>query len=580
MEFALKCLLFCLTTLLANADPNEDLFIKRKAKYVERGLNTIIKPCENFWEYANGNIDYQRLTGEYLRLAKEVLEKPSKKEIPVIKKVRNHFSACQSKGIDRFLNELNNKTRTEKPWEKEVNAFRARLNSSSLENSQTFIELTGDVFRLLYKFTGGEAFSSVAGIVSGRVHKSLAPSTVNLLAHNASLAKDFLNKVFDDDVDISGLNYVGVTMQPLKYRRRRLEFLLALVTNTTLLPRYVSCEAYIRAVFSTYYQKMVHDYYGEKYVKNVAGLFLSDIKELAKTIEAEFKFGNMISDGIRKVMLDLLKNNTFYTLDHPINDDSMFEKHFGNVEFDYPYLNRFRNNFKPMFRAAHGRESGFYRIPRTGYNALHTPTNRNFFDWLLFLFPNYHPEFPEVLRFSGSIFVAAHEIGHGFEDELKGIGAKDPTYSKIYDCLYELYGGHCDPNDSTVCVDPKYNMLENFADYFAVRMAYLAYKRKTLKKTTHRVERRILNKFTNDQLFFVNMAQTMARFGTWKGHGASDTHSPGPLRLWAGLAGMKAFTNAFNCRAGSSYRIEDGCNLYNGKFQPDYNLTVNGIAMK
>ncbi|CAD5224938.1 unnamed protein product [Bursaphelenchus xylophilus] len=207
--------------------------------------------------------------------------------------------------------------------------------------------------------------------------------------------------------------------------------------------------------------------------------------------------------------------------------------------------------------------------------AQHSWANRNFFDFFDFLFPEHHREFPAVLRFSGLLFIAAHELGHGFDREMNEIGAKDPTYSQIHDCLYELYANQCNPKDANSCTDPKNTINENFADYFAVRMVYLAYKRKSKKEGKSRPGGAILARYSNDQLFFIHMAQTMGSFGIWEWYSQSNMHSVGPVRVWAALSALPAFTNAFNCAAGSTYRVEDGCHLYNGKIQPNYNLTEN-----
>ncbi|CAD5224934.1 unnamed protein product [Bursaphelenchus xylophilus] len=360
-------ILICFTIFVI-ADAVEETVLEKKAKYMENLMDTSVKPCENFWSFANQHYDFAKLPYRYLQVLGEVFNSTRKDEINSIKKIRNHFAECRSKGLASFTRDLNTATQRDKPWEKDMNLLERRFQNSSLSDNATYMEMMTEMLRLQHKYSLDGAMESLTRLAQANiVFPPVYREAVNSKVENTTVAKTFLARIFDEDVDVSNREPVLLIIpSEVSTRQRIWNLFKEMVSNVsaTTIPKYITCETYMSELFPIFVQKMVYDHMGADNAKKVSDLFRADLRDLIRTVEAEFKHGNMLNDETRTVLLDKLRNNTFNLIDHPIFEDSMFEKYFGNLTTEYPLLNQFANNAKPMIRAAKGRGNEFFWTPR------------------------------------------------------------------------------------------------------------------------------------------------------------------------------------------------------------------------
>ncbi|CAD5225701.1 unnamed protein product [Bursaphelenchus okinawaensis] len=137
-----------------------------------------------------------------------------------------------------------------------------------------------------------------------------------------------------------------------------------------------------------------------------------------------------------------------------------------------------------------------------------------------------------------------------------------------YKCLVELYKGQCNPNNPNICVNPDGTYEENIADQLGVRWAYNAFKKYTLRNLIkNRPKSKFLLQLSDDQQFFVNLAQTMNILTPWDSYITYDSHAPAPVRCWRTLANFPAFANAFNCPKDSVFNSKVKCPLFAGDLE-------------
>uniref|UniRef100_A0A1I7SKW3 Squalene/phytoene synthase n=1 Tax=Bursaphelenchus xylophilus TaxID=6326 RepID=A0A1I7SKW3_BURXY len=97
---------------------------------------------------------------------------------------------------------------------------------------------------------------------------------------------------------------------------------------------------------------------------------------------------------------------------------------------------------------------------------------------------------------------------------------KDPDkeHRARWDCITKLYRQQCDPRGVDWCVHTQ------VAVHVGIRLAYSSY-----FALGNLSEPRLIPQFSNKQLFFINLAQTM---GAWTMY----HRLPAPVRVWGGIS--------------------------------------------
>uniref|UniRef100_A0A6M2D858 Putative m13 family peptidase n=1 Tax=Rhipicephalus microplus TaxID=6941 RepID=A0A6M2D858_RHIMP len=178
----------------------------------------------------------------------------------------------------------------------------------------------------------------------------------------------------------------------------------------------------------------------------------------------------------------------------------------------------------------------------------------------------FNENMPLVLNLATAGRSMAHEITHGFGDkgkEYNGDGKhvnwwSDYATSKFNEkknCFVEQYGSIFDPLTNK-SVDGNRTLEENIADNGGMRVAYQAYLRVTEDKPE--VTLPGLEKFTQDQLFFLSFATAWCVREDVKLLRPGDTHARTRFRVNVPLQNMEEFASAFHCPRGSTMRLSDG----------------------
>uniref|UniRef100_A0A1I7RWZ7 Peptidase_M13 domain-containing protein n=1 Tax=Bursaphelenchus xylophilus TaxID=6326 RepID=A0A1I7RWZ7_BURXY len=212
-------------------------------------------------------------------------------------------------------------------------------------------------------------------------------------------------------------------------------------------------------------------------------------------------------------------------------------------------------------------------------------TNGNFFTWGYFEYPKYDSAWSPVMHFSSLAFVMAHELGHNFEL----LNVTSPEHEATTECIIHFYSKQCDPKRPRCLMSAK-TYFEDFPDqlvskhstktFSGIRWAYSAYRRYSLSRPLEpRPRGRNLDKFNDDQLFFLNLAQNMASFPGWDDYSFNNNHSPNSVRIWGSMANFPAFGSAFSCPVGSNYNPRLKCPIFNMPTKPDFNLSSRNISL-
>ncbi|CAD5224958.1 unnamed protein product [Bursaphelenchus xylophilus] len=582
-KFGTLFLLF-LTTVSGNRPLD---FLKLKAEFIETGINWEAKPCDDFWSFANGRRDIQQLKNLAVTFATQVLFTYNPKHNDTsLELIRNQFLECQSDPLS-FFNALQ---RENPEQEDEIMEFGSKIqDEKAVSDSETFRGLLAEAYRLLFRY-GSVEFKDLSNDLYAtdelkfpfefeHSDTQYQASVIDLLtSFNDSYVDEFLAEVFGEYFDLTQLEKVSLPLPnstEIPLRKKLLYDLSVAAWKTMDTPIYKNCADFIMKTYPAYYVKMLLDYLGAEYVATVEKVFQSDAALLMKTVRNQFAFGNVLNENMTEFLERRVSNNTFYGLQTPALLDPTFFTIFGQVATEWPVQNKWINNLQPLIPAAYGKDTTYFWIPGLDDNALHIPeTQRTFVNVENLKHPLFHPWFPPVLRWSVASSVLGHEFGHDFGTDLAQMTQLDSAYEQIFDCLDGFYAGQCDPLDPGFCADPKNNLEENFADVFGIQMTYLAYKQDTaINGAGRRLQGNFVEKLTDDQLFFVNFAQSIATFALWGEVPLEDPHAPGSLRLWGPLAGFPAFANAFNCPAGSRFNQPNGCKLYTDNIAPSHNLT-------
>lgn len=192
---------------------------------------------------------------------------------------------------------------------------------------------------------------------------------------------------------------------------------------------------------------------------------------------------------------------------------------------------------------------------------------------------------PAALAYGGAGYVAGHEFGHSLDNtgilfnssgKLVPLTILSPASSVAFsnrtNCLVDQYSAYTveQLGDSPpVRVNGAITLGENMADAFGVRVAADALKaalRSRLATKTVAASNPVLAKeFTDEQLYWVAVAQTwcIKRSDANLRRKVEDgPHSPEPFRVLGPASQSAAFASAFECPVGSPYRPKQTCTIY------------------
>jgi endothelin-converting enzyme len=201
------------------------------------------------------------------------------------------------------------------------------------------------------------------------------------------------------------------------------------------------------------------------------------------------------------------------------------------------------------------------------------PLNEIVFPAGIMQIPTFSGELPEYISYGAFGAVVGHEMTHGFDDN----GAKyddsgryrewwdngtTTNFDKKTECFVKQYSEFTveGMDKERVHVNGKLTLGENVADSGGLNNAYAAWKKRETASKTQNPGLPGLEKFMNDQLFFIGYANSwceMNRKEALLKQVYTDPHSPSDKRIIGTLDNSKDFKEAFNCPA-----KEARCNLW------------------
>jgi endothelin-converting enzyme len=145
----------------------------------------------------------------------------------------------------------------------------------------------------------------------------------------------------------------------------------------------------------------------------------------------------------------------------------------------------------------------------------------------------------------------------------------DNTFSAFENktsCFVDQYSKYAIPIDGKeMNVNGLLTLAENIADNGGLYTAYQAWKRQPSGTPVGNERLKGMEKFTNEQLFFITYAQNWCykgRDGDIEARLLSDFHAPNSVRVNGVVSNMKPFAEAFGCKPRTNMNPEVKCTVW------------------
>ena len=185
--------------------------------------------------------------------------------------------------------------------------------------------------------------------------------------------------------------------------------------------------------------------------------------------------------------------------------------------------------------------------------------------------PFFHRDHPKAMNFGAMGMVMGHELTHGFDDsgrKFDGDGVMHEWWAPEVSAKFEAQAQCVVDTYSSLEVAPgvgvngELTLGENIADFGGLKEAYTAYQAWVAEQGP---EDQVVTGLTNEQLFFVSMAQSWCSVASPEYEAMLvrvDPHSPPKFRVNVPNSHFPGFWDAFSCDAGTPMHVEDACTLW------------------
>ncbi|CAD5217310.1 unnamed protein product [Bursaphelenchus xylophilus] len=575
--------------------------MEAKEKYIQGNINTNYTPCDDFYNFAAGEMD---LTGLRTGLENYVLKliKDSKNHaLPVMRNVYEQYETCDKdeipfvelnmtervafvlkrlKDIQFPIQPTDHRITDENKYRRLIfRMYRALLergsrllNEVAIEAAMGFTFLRPSTFELSEDETGPiwDAYCAASNCTSrdksqgnyvyrlDQLKNTSIPEFVSIFFRcNISSIKQVYTPVCDNCNEgnemKSRASLVNELFEALMFRQPYTIF---------------SCILYVKDVFPAYLQKLALDdakknltnfnLMKEDFFTVFNSVYQASVDALGRSRAFKDKvFMKHIVKGLR------LSKMMFF--DYPVYEDATFLKYFASSDFSKPFTHRLMNNVIPLIKFASETKNKVAYIPSVDEKARYFAEKFSLgMDWALTLPPIYQTGLSPVILFSSIGSIIGHEIAHFF-NAVFNLAFRYPELQKMKDCVVNLYKDQCSPQNKSICIDSELSFAETFPDIMGAQWSYSAFKTYTLhKQSTPAVKSRLLHSMSDDVIFFINLAQTWAYGPDWSRFSPArrDPHPPAPVRIFGMLANFPAFTNAFRCELGSKYNPTKKCDTF------------------
>ncbi|KAI6174597.1 hypothetical protein M3Y97_01008200 [Aphelenchoides bicaudatus] len=181
----------------------------------------------------------------------------------------------------------------------------------------------------------------------------------------------------------------------------------------------------------------------------------------------------------------------------------------------------------------------------------------------------------------------SHEIGHAFDQngilfdaygQLNNWSTpiKD-KFNNMTDCVNKQYKDYActktTQTDRTDCIDLESTINDNLADNIGLQAAIRGFRSWiSFKGQDPRLPDAVLDRFTNEQLFFLSYAQQFCPKTNYTLYNFGSRQSPNEFRLQGSLSNSLVFRSAFNCPNGKNYSPANVCPIWSDIDVPELHV--------
>ncbi|CAD5217312.1 unnamed protein product [Bursaphelenchus xylophilus] len=581
--------------------------MEKKEEYIRKQTNTKSSPCNDFFEYAAGNSDIDEVKDMLNVELDAVVGEAEVHKFMFLHGIYKYYVKCVGKSMPEEELTLQERVQFANERFKDVQ-FPLQPQDDWLTHDDKYDPLLNRLYRALLE----RGASFLTGIPAAAARQVIyLPSSLPLSENETKSVWDeycAVTKCSSRDVHRGNYAYTYERMSPDKtadflrvflgyeieirhvYRLECSEcsadtrkaaragmvnqLFEALMSKNNYYP--TSCVSSMSDMFPVYFHKLALDRarrnttYFNKMKEDFFTIYTLVINEAREAINGK----RVIKDpSLRGLYNQLLDSARLMFYEYPAFEDENFEKYFGNLSTKTPYRSRFLNNFIGLVRFANETNNPLPNLPAVNKVAQYLGNEYAVApDWQLSKLPFYSPDWTPPIKFSWAGNIIAHEVGHSFFGAFTWTQLR-PGIKELKQCIIDLYSNQCSPKRPEECVDPEVTLSETIPDLLGIQWAYAAYKRYMLyKPVEYFIKDRLLRLLGDDQIFFINLAQSFAITAGWESFQRTKVHPPGEVRVRGMMANFPAFANAFACPVGSKYNPEKKCNTFLGTVFGDPNI--------
>jgi putative endopeptidase len=232
---------------------------------------------------------------------------------------------------------------------------------------------------------------------------------------------------------------------------------------------------------------------------------------------------------------------------------------------------RFGHSFW-MAQAGEPVDRGIWFMAASQVNAYYHPTRAEMvFPAGILQPPFFSRDFPMAMNFGGIGMIMGHELTHGFDDSGRKFDGRgrmvewwpegvSEAFEERAQCVEDFYSGY-EVSDG-LFVNGALTLGENIADIGGTKEAFSAYQAWV---DDNGPEPQLMDELSNEQLFFVSMAQgwcTVMSPEFEKVMVLSNPHSPARFRVLGPASNLPEFHETFQCEPGDAMRPEQSCEVW------------------
>ncbi|XP_003707170.2 uncharacterized protein LOC100876813 [Megachile rotundata] len=324
----------------------------------------------------------------------------------------------------------------------------------------------------------------------------------------------------------------------------------------------------------------VQQYFSEETAKTARDM----IDDIQKEVEYQIKESTWMNDDTKHFILDKLVNMK-NLVGYPswYKNTTMVKAYFQGLTIGPSYyenvLNYVRHKkWRNLRQILEPIDTSIEYLDPLMLNAFFMPTENSISITAAdFQSPFFALNRPWAVNFGIIGLVMGHEVNHGFDDEghlydhggnlMEWLSAMADAYNQRAECFVDQFNRYSIIQGENYTIENYGNQTagENIADTMGMLAVFRAYKRRQRECGNPDPALPGLEKFNNDQIFFLSFAnlwcETIDRESLILS-AKYDVHSPGRLRVIGSVSNSEDFAKAFNCPVNSPMNPKKKCNIW------------------